>query len=143
MGLAELAQELAQGKLAEGNFTERRGRISLPRFRAEYGLELKQAFQALGMKQAFDSSRSNFTGIADITAPIYIGTIVHKTYIEVNEQGTEAAASTLVGMRAGAAPSSIEPFEMNVNRPFLYLIEDKLSGVWLFLGTINNPLDTQ
>ncbi|MNR55069.1 Serpin (serine protease inhibitor) [compost metagenome] len=57
----------------------------------------------------------------------------------MNESGTEAAASTLVGMDAGAPPAEA-PFEMTVNRPFIFIIEDIQTGVWLFMGAIENPL---
>ncbi|MNC50816.1 Serpin (serine protease inhibitor) [compost metagenome] len=61
----------------------------------------------------------------------------------MNESGTEAAASTLVGMDAGAAPPAEAPFEMTVNRPFIFIIEDIQTGVWLFMGAIENPLITE
>ncbi|MNE75006.1 Serpin (serine protease inhibitor) [compost metagenome] len=113
----------------------------MPRFTASYGTDLKEAVQALGVKVAFDPGKGDFSGIAETATPMYISNIIHKTYIEVNESGTEAAASTLVGMYAGgAAPPAEEPFEMIVNRPFIYIIEDIQTGVWLFMGAIENPL---
>lgn len=77
--------------------------------------------------------------MADLDSPIYVEQVIHKTYIDVNERGTEAAASTVVGLRAGSAPPVDAPFEMNVNRPFLFMIRDRQTGVVLFLGAIENP----
>ncbi|CAH1196908.1 hypothetical protein PAECIP111892_02366 [Paenibacillus auburnensis] len=121
-------------------FSGKEGSLSLPRFTANYGTDLKKAVQALGVKLAFDPNKGDFSGLADTGTPIFISSIIHKTYIEVNESGTEAAASTLVGMDAGAAPPAEEPFEMTVNRPFIYIIQDIQTGVWLFMGAIENPL---
>ncbi|MNY46401.1 Serpin (serine protease inhibitor) [compost metagenome] len=94
------------------------------------------------MKQAFDPAKGDFSRLADTPDPIYISRIIHKTYVDVNEKGTEASASTLVEMLAGAAPSVKLPFQMTVDRPFLFVIEDRQTGVWLFLGAIENPLLT-
>ncbi|MEK4004901.1 serpin family protein [Paenibacillus sp. FSL H3-0333] len=80
--------------------------------------------------------------MSDLDSPIYFEQVIHKTYIDVNERGTEAAASTVIAMRAGSAPPVDPPFEMNVNRPFLFMIRDTQSGVVLFLGAIENPQRT-
>lgn len=139
--LAELQSEfLKRGLPNETTFAERKGEINLPRFKVSYGTDLKNELKALGVKQAFDPNLGDFSGMAATAYPIYVEQIVHKTFIEVNERGTEAAASTLIGFRAGSAPSPVEPFQMNVNRPFYYVIEDNQTGVWLFLGIVENPL---
>ncbi|MFD1904653.1 serpin family protein [Paenibacillus rhizoplanae] len=80
--------------------------------------------------------------MSDLDSPIYFEQVIHKTYIDVNERGTEAAASTVIDMRAGAAPPADKPFEMNVNRPFLFMIRDTQTGATLFLGAIENPQRT-
>ncbi|WP_342547262.1 serpin family protein [Paenibacillus sp. FSL P2-0089] len=141
--LAELVGQLEQGTLLlDKGFSSSRGTLLLPRFTASYGTELSKALQALGVKLAFDPNRGDFSLMADLDSPIYFGQVIHKTYIDVNERGTEAAASTVIAMRAGSAPPVDPPFEMNVNRPFLFMIRDTQSGVVLFLGAIENPQRT-
>ncbi|WP_052380559.1 serpin family protein [Paenibacillus camerounensis] len=132
--------EVLQGGLPAGDlFAERFGTVGLPRFTAEYGADLKEAVQALGLKTPFDPAKADFAALADTDMPIFIGSIIHKTYMEVNESGTEAAASTLVAMDAGAAPTADLPFELTADRPFIYVIEDRQTELWLFLGTVGNP----
>ncbi|MEK3901456.1 serpin family protein [Paenibacillus sp. FSL R7-0179] len=141
--LAELVSHLEQGTLPlDEGFSSTPGTLLLPRFTASYGTELSKALQALGVKLAFDPNRGDFSLMADLDDPIYFAQVIHRTYIDVNEQGTEAAASTLIQMDAGAAPPADKPFEMNVNRPFLYAIRDTQTGVVLFLGAIENPQRT-
>lgn len=136
--------EVLQGGLpARDQFTERFGTVGLPRFTAEYGIDLKEAVQALGMKTPFDPATADFSALADVDTPLFIGSIIHKTFIEVNESGTEAAASTLVAMDSGAAPTEDLPFEMTPDRPFIFIIEDTQTGLWLFLGAIGKPLPAE
>ncbi|ECF8727460.1 serpin family protein, partial [Salmonella enterica] len=80
--------------------------LSLPRFRAEYGVNLRETLQQMGMEMAFDPYAANFTGMISPGPNLqaYIGQIQHHAVMEVNEQGTVAAASTMVGMAAGSAP---------------------------------------
>lgn len=141
--LDELQDEFAKGELQESLFDGRVGEISLPRFTASYGIDLKDALKALGVKQAFDSNRGNFSNLAEIPDPIYINQIIHKSYLKVNEQGSEAAASTLVALMVGGASPTEEPFKMVVNRPFLFAIKERQTGVMLFLGVIENPSLTE
>ena len=70
----------------------------------------------------------------------FISQVIHKTYIEVNEEGTEAAAATSIGMSVTSMPLNPPPV-MDVNRPFLYLIADRSSGAILFLGLVTNPAE--
>jgi serine protease inhibitor len=87
----------------------------------------------MGMRIAF-SGKADFSGISK---DIFISYVKHKTFVEVNEEGTEAAAVTSVGMATSAAPA--ESFVMRVDRPFLFLIRDSRSGTILFLGKITYP----
>lgn len=136
--------EVLQGGLPAGDpFAERFGTVGLPRFTAEYGVDLKEAVQALGVKTPFDPATADFTALADVDTPIFIGSIIHKTFIEVNESGTEAAASTLVAMDGGAAPTADLPFELTADRPFVFIIKDTQTGLWLFLGSIGEPLPAE
>lgn len=126
----------------------REGTIVLPRFRIEYDVTLNNALVALGMKDAFDAARADFSGMWQksegptlIDSNVYIKEVRHKTYVDVNEEGTEAAAVTSIGM--GLATSSIaespRPFRMVVNRPFICAIVERQSGAILFLGGITDP----
>ena len=117
-----------------------KGRIVLPRFRLEYQSSLKQSLAALGMGIAFDAGRANFTGMFNAPgANAYVNDVVHKTFVDVNEEGTEAAAVTSVEMRVTSAMEPERPFEMIVNRPFFFAIRDEKTGLILFMGSIVNP----
>lgn len=141
--LDELQDELAKGEFQDSVFDGKIGEISLPRFTASYGIDLKDALKALGVKQAFDPNHGDFSDLAETPDPIFINQIIHKSYIKVNEQGSEAAASTLSALMAGGGPPTDEPFKMVVNRPFLFAINDRQTGVMLFLGAIENPTITE
>lgn len=114
--------------------------LSLPRFRAEYGMNLKETLQQMGMEMAFDPYAANFTEMMSPGPKLqaYIGQALHRAVMEVSEQGTVAAASTLVGMAAGSAPPT-DPVRMDVNRPFMVAVVDKSTGAWLFAGNVNQP----
>ncbi len=117
-------------------FRTRQGSISLPRFKLEYDITLNQTLQALGMGIVFQD-RANFTGMT--STPVNIDEVKHKTFVEVNEEGTEAAAVTSVGIRATSAMPVDEPFNMVVDRPFFVAIRDNQTGTLLFMGSIVEP----
>jgi serpin B len=116
-------------------FQSRQGTIVLPRFQLEYAIQLNDALKALGMGVAFES-RANFSEMVDGGA--YIDAVQHKTFVEVNETGTEAAAATSVAI-AESARIGDEPFQMVVNRPFWCAIRDNQTGAILFMGSIAEP----
>lgn len=121
------------GALAE-RFTEAEVALTLPRFRLEYGRKLKDDLIAMGMGIAF-SSEANFSRIADVRPNrLYLTRVDQKTFVEVNEEGTEAAAATAVGVGVTSAPQVVE---MRVDRPFVFAIRERLSGAVLFLGVMN------
>ena len=132
----QLVAELNAGRWAEltVRFEERPVTLTLPRFRVEYGRRLLDDLSALGMGVAF-SGGADFSRIADV-APgrLYISRVDQKTFVEVNEEGTEVAAATAVGFTRTAAPG---PVEMRVDRPFVFAIRERLSGAVLFLGVMN------
>jgi len=117
---------------------EKEGTLILPKFKIEYEKELKETLSALGMEIVFDSFRADFSKLAENT---YISFVKHKTYVDVNEEGTEAAAVTSVGVFEGALPNQqeIKTFYMEVNRPFFFAIEDRETQEVLFMGIVNNP----
>jgi serine protease inhibitor len=107
--------------------------LSLPRFELEYQQVLNDVLKALGMEVAF-SYAADFTGI-NPAGELFISRVKHKTYVKVNEEGTEAAAVTSVEMGIRAAT----PITMCVDRPFLFVIHDKHSKAILFMGKIVDP----
>lgn len=111
----------------------------LPKFKLEYQAELTDTLHALGMNVAFDPELADFTPMGtDKDGPLYIGQVLHKTFIDVNEEGTRAAAATSIGMEAGAAAPMDEPvvYDVILDRPFAYLIIDNHVGLPVFAGTM-------
>jgi serpin B len=120
--------------------------LTLPRFKTEYEASLIEPFQNAGMKLAFDRARADFSGITGKPASgnnrLYIHLIQHRALIEANEETTEAAAATVVGAIAMAAPRREPPPKpevFRVDRPFLFQIIDQASGAILFTGRISRP----
>jgi serine protease inhibitor len=122
-----------------GEFAENEGSISLPRFKLEYEITLNDALKALGMGPAFEAGQADFSGMVEGGTRVYISKVKHKTFAEVNEEGTEAAAVTSTEMRATSAMRPRQPFRMVVDRPFFFAIRDNDTGAVLFMGSILNP----
>jgi serpin B len=122
------------------NFAKREGNLYLPRFKVEYDLELNDALIGMGMSDAFTAAKADFSGMTPFK-PAWISRVIHKTFIEVDEEGTEAAAVTAIEMVGSMAPEMDppEPFTMIVNRPFFCGIIERNSGAMLFMGTIFKP----
>jgi serpin B len=110
--------------------------LSLPKFATETAFNLNEPLKALGMVDAFDIERADFSGMTG-KPELYIGNVLHKAFVEVNEQGTEAAAATAVIMQLRSAPQ--EAIEFGVDRPFIYLIRDGSTGSLLFIGRVVDP----
>lgn len=117
-------------------FRRRKGFVQLPRFKMEYDITLNEALKALGMEVAF-SRDANFAQMSPTS--VNINQVKHKTFVEVNEEGTEAAAVTSVGVMVTSAQMPEEPFQMIVNRPFFSCIRDNQTGTILFMGSIVEP----
>ena len=108
---------------------------AIPKFKSEYSIELKDALQNMGMTDAFDEEQADFRGIGTSdNGNIYINMVLHKTYIEVDEQGTKAGASTVVGMAEMAALYEPEIKTVHLDRPFVYAIIDTETQMPIFLG---------
>ena len=115
------------------------GKLKLPRFKVEWESSLNKSLAALGMAEAFDAGRANFSLIGKSPARIFISEVRQKSYCEVNEEGTVAAAVTSAEMTVTSVQKPREPFVMKVDRPFFFAIRDNLTGVVLFMGSITNP----
>ncbi len=113
--------------------------LGLPKLDTECLTELAEPLSALGMPHAFDDAEADFTGMADLDVPIYIGSVLHKTKVKVDEKGTEAAAVTVSAMMTGSAAPGNEPIQFVCDRPYLFAIVDEGSGAMLFLGAVNDP----
>jgi serpin B len=119
-------------------FRPREGTIALPRFKLEYEAELGPALRSLGMVSAFERGRANFLAMCDVPN-VGIDKITHKTFVEANEEGTEAAAVTSVRFAVLGMIDRDEPFRMVVDRPFFCAILDNQSRAILFMGAIMEP----
>jgi serpin B len=109
-----------------------KGKIILPKFELKYGKRLNDALKSLGMGAAFDPSEADFSQIPVTPTQIWIDFVEHKTYVKVDEEGTEAAAVTGVGVVESALsePKPL-PFEMIVDNPFFCAIADRKTGALL------------
>lgn len=118
----------------------REGQLWLPRFTMAYEKTLNQALENLGLDIAFDEDRADFFGMIprDEGPRLFISKVKHKAFIQVDEEGSEAAAATSVEIAPTSAPP-MEPFLMNVNRPFLFLIHDQETNEVLFTGLVADP----
>jgi len=122
-------------------FSEDSVNLFLPKLKLEYKTDslLKEVLKDMGMEIAFDPDRANFTDMAD-PSDIWIGRVIHKTFLEIDEEGTEAAAATVVEMwEKSAAPGSDHP-TMRIDRPYIFAIRENHSGTILFIGKIVDPV---
>lgn len=140
----EMELEGLQEKLAEDTtrltepYKKRPGRVELPRVSIEYEAGLNDPLKMMGMKEAFVPNSADFSSMAPAPPNLFINSVTHKTFLEITEQGTVAAAATKVEMLAGSAPPE-DPFHMTMDRPFVLAIVDHDTDSILFVGTIMNP----
>ncbi|MFE7560326.1 serpin family protein [Kitasatospora sp. NPDC057500] len=141
-GFAAFRKGLDQAELDRilGSLAPRTVDLTLPKFHFDTANELTPALQALGVKAAFGPG-ADLSGIPGPGADgaLAIGTVVQKATIQVDEQGTVAAAGSGVGVGAMAAPVPANPVELHIDRPFLFLIRDTATGRPLFLGQVTDP----
>lgn len=114
--------------------------LALPRFTAHEPLSLADALAAMGMRAAFQVGTADFSGI-DGTMDLFVSAVVHEGFVEVTEEGTEAAAATGVVVRArSAAPiDHEEPLVVKADRPFVWAVVERTSGAILFAGVVRDP----
>jgi serine protease inhibitor len=122
-----------------GEFHGGQVKVTLPKFRFEYASELKEPLSALGMDIAFDQNRADFSDMVTLPPGMraYIASALHKTYVGVDEEGTEAAAVTVIQV----VPASIQldQPEIVVDRPFFFAVRDTATGSILFMGAVTDP----
>jgi serpin B len=137
--LSELRPKVAAAGLAAllAGASRHQVTLSLPRFRVKARFELVPALRRLGVTAAF-GTEADFSGITT-AGQLLISTVAHQAYIDVNEQGTEAAAATAVVMSRSAAFRAPPSVAMVVDRPFLFAILDSATGVTVFLGQVSQP----
>lgn len=111
--------------------------LSLPKFQTESQFSLTDALQALGAVVPFTAG-ADFTGISS-TGDLFISSVVHKSFIAVDEEGTEAAAATAIEMGTTGDEEAPEPLVIRLDRPFLYAIIERETGTVLFLGRLADP----
>jgi len=138
-GLDDFLEELNPGTWNDwaASFSNREGELGLPRFEFEYEISLNESLKALGMEIAFDDTAADFSGMRDIPPRLFISDVKHKSFIDVNEEGTEAAAATSVEIRVESARP--DHFTMIIDRPFFFAIADDLTGIILFMGSLLEP----
>jgi len=117
------------------NLNTREVVLTMPKFEFESSFGLKKTLTAMGMPVAFSAS-ADFSGMAG-NPDLFIGEVLHKAFVSVDEAGTEAAAATAVIMELTAMPG--EPVEVTIDRPFIFLIRDIETGVILFVGRVVDP----
>lgn len=135
-GLGELEKSLNLKQLEEARAKAKlyAVKLSLPKFKMTYEKTLNQPLQRLGMKQAF-TRMADFSGIAT-GEKLEITSVVHKAFVDVNEEGTEAAAATGVVVGVTSAPAPRPPAVFNADHPFLFWIQDNRTGSVLFMGRV-------
>ncbi|MCM8900745.1 hypothetical protein KVG29_05815 [Caldicoprobacter algeriensis] len=118
------------------SLSETEGEIGLPKFKVEYEAKMEKALEKFGMGMAFDSEKANFGKMhpVDLNHNLYIGSVKHKAFVEINEEGTEAGGATSVEMMTKGMP--LDRFRMVVDRPFVFVVCDNLTGVILFVGAV-------
>lgn len=128
-----------------GNFENIKVKIKFPKFSFQQKNKLVSHLKAMGMVSAFDSRNADFTGIADRSEGfnLYIDDISQECFINVDEEGTEAAALTSVVLAGAAEPKEIVPPEFYINKPFVFFIREHRTGLILFMGKVENPLDNE
>jgi serine protease inhibitor len=139
-GLVDLQEKLTAANLTR--WTDRlwptEVEVLLPKFKLTFALPLNEVLQKMGIVDAFSMDRANFSGMDGCEDCLYIAAIFHKAFVEVNEEGTEAAAATAVVMKLRSAPPQPPP-TFRADHPFLFLIRENNTGSILFWGRVTNP----
>ncbi len=138
-GLAKVEQAMNDASIATWakSLSSTQVAVKLPKFTMTSTFSLGDKLGALGMSRAFDAQRADFSGM-DGTKELFIGEVLHKAFVAVDEKGTEAAAATAVAAVAGAAMPSARPVDFRADHPFVFFIRDT-RGTVLFMGRVATP----
>jgi serpin B len=139
--LAAVESQLSQESLSRWRSALRdvEVQVQIPRFRLlPPTVSLSDHLEAMGMARAFDPY-AEFQGIANLPTGLFISEVFHKAFIEVNEEGTEAAAATAVVMNTRSAAPRPEPPRFIADHPFLFFVMDRVTGAVLFMGRVTDP----
>jgi serpin B len=133
----DMAQNLSSEKFNNyvSNLHEEKVQLSFPKFKYGFKKELRDILSDMGMGIAFTES-ADFSNISDVA--IMISFVLHQAFIETNEEGSEAAAATIIGFITTSAP--VGPAILNLDRPFMYVIRETSTNSILFMGRLNDPL---
>ena len=138
-GLKSIEEKIGDADIAkifEEKQFNRKVNIQMPKFKLTHSASLAEALRSLGMKNMFSAGVADFSGM-DGTRNLYVGFVKQEVAVEVNEEGSEAAAATGMGMMMRSMPAP--PQEFVVDHPFIFYIRDKLTGMLLFQGRVANP----
>lgn len=138
-GLSDFEKNLTPRSLSDwlGGLQERKVVVSIPKFKMTSQFSMASVLKSMGMTDAFAPGAADFSGMNG-RKDLFISAVVHEAYVEVNEEGTEAAAATGVVMRLTSAPMDRPPV-FRADHPFLFLIRHKQTGSILFIGRVTNP----
>ncbi len=114
-------------------------KIRMPRFKLDYTITLNDALKAMGVKRVFDEANAELDGIGCAAGNLYVDTVLQKTHIDVDTEGTRAAAVTAIMVKVTSMMMPIEYREVNLDRPFLYAIVDNATATPIFIGTFAAP----
>jgi serpin B len=139
-GLAEFEKTLNADDLDKWlkSVRFRKVELFLPRFKTTSQFSLSTVLKAMGMTDAFSPGTADFSGMTT-AEKMFISEVIHKAYVDVNEEGTEAAAATAVAMLGTAMPRPEEPVVFKADHPFVYLIRHRMTGSILFVGRLVDP----
>ncbi|XP_057426385.1 serpin-ZX-like [Lotus japonicus] len=146
-GLPALIEKLAsETGFLEGKLPRRKVRarkFMIPKFKISFAFEACPVLKELGVVSPF-SRHADFTKMVEVNSPsnkLYVGSIFHKTFVEVNERGTEAGAGTLVRVFKSLNPEDFTGIDFAADHPFLFMIQEDFTGTILFIGQVLHPLD--
>lgn len=118
------------------NETSPQVNLYMPKFKAESAIDLAEKLQGMGLADAFDASKADFSGMTG-NKDLYISDVIHQAYIDVNEEGTEAAAATAIGMSVTSLPT--DELTIKLDKPFIYVIYNTETNTVLFMGHVVAP----
>jgi serpin B len=139
-GLAGLGKRLTSVEFDHwySRVQETRMNFDMPRFKFTTSLQLRKSLISLGMRTVFAGATADLSGMSE--EHLSVSEVIHQTFIEVDEKGTEAAAATAVVTRGYASVvATPDPISIHVDRPFMFVIRDNRTGVILFLGRVSEP----